>query len=105
MIFTEKKGFCRKTYAMHCLVGFLAFISCQRQGPQGKAISETASVFQWAYATSESQGMSSEKLDSTEKGTEKLLIIKNDKIVYEWFSTGWEDTIRGSGKNPDYSKK
>jgi CubicO group peptidase (beta-lactamase class C family) len=56
--------------------------------------------FQWEYATPESQGMSSQKLDEMlsvleEKGTKKLLIIKNDKIVYEWYAEGWEDSVRG----------
>ncbi|MDD4108839.1 MAG: hypothetical protein PHH93_08980, partial [Prolixibacteraceae bacterium] len=55
--------------------------------------------FKWEYATPESQGMSSRKLDAmrltlSEKGTKKLLIIKNDKIVYEWFADGWEDSVR-----------
>jgi CubicO group peptidase (beta-lactamase class C family) len=100
MIFTEKKGFWPKTYAQRCLIVFLAFISCQRHGAQEKAVADTPSVFQWEYASPESQGMSSEKLDSmtktlAEKGTKKLMVIKNDKIVYEWFATGWEDSVKG----------
>ncbi len=60
---------------------------------------EPASVppeFRWEHATPESQGMSSQKLDEmtkvlAEKGTKKLLIVKNDKIVHEWFADGWKD--------------
>ncbi len=53
--------------------------------------------FQWEYVSPESQGMSSQKLDEmkkvlAEKGTKKLLIIKNDKVIYEWFANGWEDS-------------
>ncbi len=33
--------------------------------------------------------------DLAEKGTKKLMIIKNDKIVYEWFAPGWEDSVKG----------
>ena len=55
--------------------------------------------FRWEYTSPESQGMSSKKLDEMrsvliEKGTKKLLIIKNDKIVYEWFANGWEDEAK-----------
>jgi hypothetical protein len=28
------------------------------------------------------------------KDTKKLLIIKNDKLVYEWFASGWEDSLK-----------
>lgn len=34
------------------------------------------------------------RLGLAEKGTKKLVIIKNDKIVYEWFAKGWEDSTR-----------
>jgi CubicO group peptidase (beta-lactamase class C family) len=55
--------------------------------------------FHWQYATPESQGMSKKKLDDMlkvleDKGTKKLMIIRNDKIVYEWYANGWSDTSR-----------
>ena len=58
-----------------------------------------SSEFRWQYATPESQGMSGRKLDNLakdleKKGTKKLLIIRNDKIVYEWHAKGWSDTTR-----------
>ena len=67
---------------------------------QEKSKAVSSPVFKWEHATPESQGMSSEKLDSmtkklAEKGTKKLLIIKNDKIVYEWAATGWDDSVKG----------
>jgi CubicO group peptidase (beta-lactamase class C family) len=53
--------------------------------------------FEWGKATPESQKLSSEKLtvarDALEKrGTHALLIIRNDKIVYEWYAEGWSRT-------------
>lgn len=55
--------------------------------------------FNWEYATPESVGVSSEKIDSLiklleKKNTKKLLIIKNDKIISEWFAPGYEDSAR-----------
>jgi CubicO group peptidase (beta-lactamase class C family) len=49
--------------------------------------------FEWQNATPESQGMSREKLDSLKddlagKKTKALLVIRNDKIVYEWYAPG-----------------
>src|SRR5690606_20386823 len=60
------------------------------------------SVFRWEHASPESQGMSSQKLDEmkntlAEKGTKKLMIIKNDKIVYDWFADGYEDSVNRHG--------
>ena len=54
--------------------------------------------FQWEHATPESQGMSSAKLDAmvktlASKGTKKLLVIRNDKIVCEYFAPGFEDAV------------
>ncbi len=49
--------------------------------------------FRWETATPESQGMSSEKLakmrdDLVAKKTSGLLVIRNDKIVCEWYAPG-----------------
>jgi CubicO group peptidase (beta-lactamase class C family) len=60
------------------------------------------SDFQWEYASPESQGFSSHKLDDavnhlSKKNTKKLLIIRNDKIVVEWFAEGFEDSVRSHG--------
>ncbi|MCX5644230.1 MAG: serine hydrolase [Phycisphaerae bacterium] len=49
--------------------------------------------FQWTTATPESQGMSSQKLDAMRddlatRKTSGLLVIRNDKIVCEWYAPG-----------------
>jgi len=70
-------------------------------GPQ-KSAKEKPAAFQLEYATPESQGMSSQRLDAMqkvleEKNTQKLIILKNDKVVYEWFAEGWDDDTRKRG--------
>ena len=55
--------------------------------------------FQWKRTNPESVGMSSRILaelqeDLEQRGTKKLLIIKNHHILWEWFAEGWHDTIR-----------
>ena len=57
------------------------------------------SEFVWEYASPESQGLSSSKLKNAvdllvSKNTRKLLIIRHDKIVYEWYAEGFEDSVR-----------
>ena len=56
--------------------------------------------FHWEYDKPENQGFSSVKMqalvDSLSKlGTRKLLIIRNDKVICEWFAPGFHDSIRG----------
>ena len=48
-------------------------------------------AFEWETAASESQGMSRDKLDAIQallerKRTTAFLVIRNDKIVYEWYA-------------------
>ncbi|MFC1562986.1 serine hydrolase [candidate division KSB1 bacterium] len=62
---------------------FLLLISFSQQG--------IFSGYKWQSSSPEAQGMSGEKLDAmkdilAEKDTKALLIIRNDKIVYEWYS-------------------
>jgi len=50
--------------------------------------------FEWEKAPPEKAGMSLQKLDSAKdvlakKGTKTFLVIKNDKIVYEWYASGF----------------
>lgn len=52
-----------------------------------------AFAFEWQAASPESQGMSSERLETMGRGlrerrTEALLVIRNDRIVYEWYAGG-----------------
>lgn len=95
MTLSKEKSYLFKT-TMGIVTGILIFVACQRDGNGKKSVN---TIFKWEYVTPESQGISSKKLDDmreilTEKGTKKLLIIKNDKIVYQWFAPGWEDTVR-----------
>lgn len=55
--------------------------------------------FEWKTASPESKGISSEKLDAAKdtlatKGTKSFLVIRNDKIVYEWYASGWDPKRR-----------
>src|SRR5262245_23765342 len=50
-------------------------------------------AFQWQTATPESQGMSTPKLAALQQNmaahkTDALLVIRNDKIVSEWYAEG-----------------
>ncbi len=58
-----------------------------------QGISTAQSDFQWQTVSPESQGLSTEKLNAmqdtlAEKGTKGVLVIRNDKIVYEWYAPG-----------------
>lgn len=52
-----------------------------------------ATAFEWQTATPESQGMSQEKLDRlkdemVKRRTRALLIVRNDRVVYQWYAAG-----------------
>lgn len=99
MNFTTVKGFLPKNIIVFVLIATLLVILHGQGNGQGKTKAVIPSVFHWEYASPESQGMSTRKLDSmrnilAEKNTRKLLVIKNDKIVYEWFAPGWEDSVK-----------
>src|SRR5439155_26510032 len=52
---------------------------------------EANSSFEWRTATPESQGMSGLQLDAIKvrlasKKTKAFLVIRNDRIVYEWYA-------------------
>ena len=51
----------------------------------------SAQSFEWQAATPRSQGMSKDKLDAlkdelAKRKTHAFLVIRNDKIVYEWYA-------------------
>ena len=88
-----------RTYQILTILTILSSSSCKEQGDQSN-ISSEPEVFQWTYEQPESQGMSSEKLDAlikdlSARGTKKLMIIRNDKVVCSWFAQGYEDSVRG----------
>ncbi len=56
-------------------------------------IGSEALAFEWESASPESQGMSGAQLEAMARGlrahrTKTLLVIRHDKIVYEWYATG-----------------
>jgi PKD repeat protein len=49
-------------------------------------------AFTWQTATPGSQGLDAAKLDALRKGaagTKILLVVRNDRIVHEWYASGW----------------
>lgn len=57
--------------------------------------------FEWEYDKPENQGFSRIKLDQMRRSLEKrntaaLLVIRNDKIVLEWYGKGWDEFRRDS---------
>jgi CubicO group peptidase (beta-lactamase class C family) len=69
--------------ALTSVVGVLGFV-----GPA------PGQPFEWQAATPASQGMSKGKLDAlkeelAKRKTHAFLVIRNDKIVYEWYAAGY----------------
>ena len=80
-------------------IAFLFMSSTGNRGREAKTASHLEH-FEWEYASPESQGMSSVKLeelvkDLSARGTRKLLVIRNDRIVCSYFARGYEDSVRG----------
>lgn len=53
----------------------------------------------WPSVEPEEVGLSDEKLrqlvlELEQRGTKKLMIIKNDQLAFEWFAAGWKDSER-----------
>jgi CubicO group peptidase (beta-lactamase class C family) len=71
-----------------CLpVASVVIMFCFAPAVSGKA-------FEWQSATPESEGLSKEKLDALKvelarRKTHAFLVIRNDRIVYEWYATGY----------------
>src|SRR5947209_558506 len=60
----------------------------------GASAAPAQSPFAWQAATPESQGMSREMLDAhraalAARKTTAFLVVRNDKIVYEWYADGF----------------
>jgi len=57
-----------------------------------------AADFEWKSATPESQGMSQAKLDALRdriaKTTKALFVVRNDRVVYEWYADGHSAEIK-----------
>lgn len=73
-----------------CSLLFMAF-AISAPGQTGKSSNE----FKWRRATPESVGVSSDKLghlagNLERQRTHKLVIIKNDRIIFEWYAPDHE---------------
>ncbi|HUT74652.1 MAG TPA: serine hydrolase [Armatimonadota bacterium] len=59
----------------------------------GASVAAAGSAFTWQTASPESQGMDGAKLDTlrdalAQRRTRALVVIRNDRIVYEWYAPG-----------------
>jgi hypothetical protein len=91
MVFYTTKLICTATV---CL---LFFVNANAQ-----QLKHVEKEFAFRYSTPNAEGMSSIRLEALKKkllskGTKKLLIIRNDKIVCEAFAKGWSDATTQSG--------
>jgi len=66
-----------------------------------RAVGQVANLpqFDWQVASPEDQGISRSKLDAlredlAERGTKTLLIVRHDRIVYEWYAPGQSRTTK-----------
>lgn len=85
------------TFGVSAVVVIL--LLCAGAGEQGSAaemarVSSMGSSFQWQTASPESQGMSSAKLHAlreslAKRRTKTFLIVRHDRIVYEWYAEGY----------------
>ncbi|MGF7078379.1 CubicO group peptidase (beta-lactamase class C family) [Mucilaginibacter sp. UYCu711] len=80
----------------------ILFLACLFLSLSSRAQTLVKKEFVWQRSTPEAQGMSSDKLETLKKsllskGTKKLLIIRNDKIICEAFAKGWSDSLVTSG--------
>ena len=79
------------------ITGVLAAVALSltiADAPMPAAEKSSAGGFEWRTATPESQGMSSERLEAFRKDlaarrAHSLLVIRNDRIVYEWYDPGY----------------
>src|SRR5947207_461181 len=74
--------------AQLCSLGVTAVVAALGLGRPASGQS-----FAWQVATPESQGLSKEKLDAlkddlAERKTHAFVVIRNDRIVYEWYAPG-----------------
>src|SRR5258706_7649916 len=75
------------------LLATLILLLAPSHSTPAHAQANAAPSFDWATATPESQGMSGAKLNAMKgnlaaRKTTGLLVIRNDKIVFEWYAEG-----------------
>ncbi|MBD3184663.1 serine hydrolase [Candidatus Poribacteria bacterium] len=77
---------------MRYFIALLVFIiTITTQSNAQKAGEKMEGKFEWQTASPESQNISSAKLDEIKevlasRGTKAILVVRNDKIVYEWYA-------------------
>src|SRR6266700_4604289 len=76
-------------------VGLVSFAVAQAGTPSAQS---NRSAWDWTIASPESQGFSAEKLkamtnDLAARSTSGLLVVRNDKIVCEWYAPDAGPTI------------
>src|SRR5438093_1109448 len=86
------------------LASFIVLLLCTaRPTPISAAgplpISESTAGFNWQTATPESQGINRSKLEImldvlASRNTKAVLIIRNDRVVTEWYAPGFSRTER-----------
>lgn len=64
-----------------------------------RADAQSGGRFEWQTATPESQGMSTAKLDALKdslaaKQTKTFLVVRNDRVVYEWYAADHSATTK-----------
>src|SRR5262245_54354143 len=87
---SKKRKLRRDRFDIFLSTIFLSFSACLAAMIAPRAAGE---MFEWQKAVPENEGMSSAKLDALKdalaaKQTRALLVIRNDKIVYEWYAEG-----------------
>src|SRR2546422_462434 len=83
-----------------CLAAFSVWsLSAQIPAALIRAAPSVTAPFAWETTTPESQGMSSQQLDALKevlaaKKTRAFLVVRNDKVVYEWYAPGVTATTK-----------
>jgi len=82
---------CRRCFFVGAILCLLVLLSGASAGG--------SESWRWRRASPESQEMSSRKLEAMRKvleqrGTKTLLIVRNDRIVYEWYARGYSRSTK-----------
>jgi len=81
-------------YRVKCGLGMLTLLLLVRAGAiVARADGDQAQTFNWHKASPASQGMDEAKLEAMKdslagRATKAFLVIRNDKIIYEWYQQG-----------------
>ena len=89
---TPRRG-CRTPPSALCPAVFQACVAMYVLAASFALAHASSPTWEWSTASPENQGMSSKKLKTMEealaaRGTSGLLVIRNDKILWEWYAPG-----------------